>query len=99
MSRYIKKFGYNVINNSFQLHKKAGISGERYNIYFPNGYGASIVRNQYSYGGDKGLFELAVLKNNEICYSTPITEDVEGYLTEVDVFNLLKKIEKLPKGV
>ena len=36
---------------------------------FPNNYGASVVQNEYSYGGDAGYYEIAVLKfhsdNNE----------------------------------
>ena len=28
---------------------------------FNNGYGASVICNQSSYGGDNGLFEIAVL--------------------------------------
>lgn len=69
---------------------------------FGNGYGASVVRGQYSYGGDQGLFELAVLKfkgegdSFDLCYDTPLTDDVIGYLTEADVDDLLTKIEALP---
>lgn len=65
-------------------------------IKFPNGYGASIVKGPYSYGGRDGLFELAVLgSNGEISYETPITDDVVGYLTEDGVSVLLAEIELL----
>ena len=64
---------------------------------FDNGYGASVVCNAYSYGGSKGLYELAVLdKRGSLCYSTPITSDVVGYLTESGVADLLEKIKALP---
>ena len=53
-------------------------------IYFDNGYGASVVRGQYTYGGSQGLYELAVVKgtkeSSELCYDTPITEDVHYFL-------------------
>jgi len=37
---------------------KNGGTQRRYK--FPNGYGASVVRGPYTYGGPEGLFELAV---------------------------------------
>lgn len=64
---------------------------------FPNGYGASVVSHQYSYGGDEGLSELAVMHNGEgPVYDTPITEDVIGWLTEDDVQSILGLIAALP---
>ena len=63
---------------------------------FNNGYGASVICNQSSYGSDNGLFELAVLdKDGEICYDTTITSDVIGYMTHDHVARVLKDIEDL----
>lgn len=63
---------------------------------FDNGYGASVICNQGSYGNTDGLFELAVLdKNGDICYDTPITSDVIGYMTHDHVARVLKDIESL----
>ena len=65
-------------------------------ISFDNGYGASIVKGPMSYGGDRGLYELAVLDSNgELTYDTPVTSDVEGYLSEEDITKLLEQIQKL----
>lgn len=65
-------------------------------IKFPNGYGASIVKGPYTYGGRDGLFELAVLDSDGgIAYDTPITDDVVGYLTEDGITALLAEIELL----
>jgi hypothetical protein len=55
--------------------------GQMVRVHFGNGYGASVVRSAYSYGGRDGLYELAVLAGNTLCYDTPITDDVEGHLT------------------
>jgi len=62
---------------------------------FDNGYEASVVRSEYTYGGDKGLYELAVFKDGEICYDTPITDDVIGYLRPEDVTDVMTKIQQL----
>ena len=48
-------------------------------INFDNGYGASVIKSPYSYGGNQDLYELAVIKDDAICYDTPITDDVLGY--------------------
>jgi hypothetical protein len=65
-------------------------------VQFPNGYGASIVQGEYTYGGKDGLYELAVFgKDGHITYDTPITDDVLGYLTEQDVEDTLNKIKDL----
>ena len=65
-------------------------------ITFENGYGASVVRHEYSYGGKDGLYELAVLNSDgELCYDTPVTNDVIGYLRDIDVTDVLAKIQQL----
>ena len=64
-------------------------------LFFENGYGASVVQHDYSYGNESGN-EIAVLDNQgEICYDTPITEDVLGHLTFGDVEDALGRISRL----
>jgi hypothetical protein len=62
---------------------------------FDNGYEASVVKSEYTYGGKDGLYELAVFKDGEICYDTPITDDVIGYLRPEDVTDVMAKIQQL----
>jgi len=77
----------NPINGGIQYHFKAD-----------NGYGASIVKHSFSYGHEDGLWELAVIgKDGGLCYTTPITSDVLGYLTEKEVNETLVKIAELPE--
>lgn len=71
-------------------------NGKRSRIYFDNGYGASVVSHTFSYGGSQGLYEIAVLKEDDITYDTPITSDVVGHLTEDEVTEVLKQIQQLP---
>jgi hypothetical protein len=66
-------------------------------ISFDNGYGASVVRSQYSDGGEKGLYEIAVLDiDGQKCNTTPVTDDVIGYLRDIDVTDVMVKIQQLP---
>ena len=75
-------------------HTIAG--GEQYVFAFPNNYGASVIRHQYSYGSQYGLWELAVLdKNGDLCYDTEVTNDVMGNLTEEKVLDVLFHIYSL----
>lgn len=62
---------------------------------FDNGYGANVVRNSLSYGNKFGQYELAVLKNDKICYDTPITDNVIGFLSMAEVEEYLEKIAAL----
>ena len=65
-------------------------------IKFDNGYGVSVVQHEWSYGNRDGLYELAVLGlDGDLCFTTPITDDVMGYLNEDDITNILKQIQEL----
>lgn len=70
-------------------------NGVQARVIFENGYGASVVKHDFSYGGKDGLYELAVIKDDDLCYTTPVTNDVEGYLSEDEVTELLKQIQEL----
>jgi hypothetical protein len=78
------------------IHIQNGVQAKH---FFENGYGVSVVSHYYSYGADEGLYELAVLKGTEddydLCYDTPITQDVLGHLSEEEVEVLLYEVENL----
>jgi hypothetical protein len=59
---------------------------------FPNGFGASVVAYRDI---DGGLFEVAVLHNDKICYTTDLTSDVLPGCTEDEVQAILGKIKEL----
>lgn len=62
---------------------------------FDNGFGVTVVKTPFTYGGDKGLFELAVWKDGEIHYDNEVAKgDVVGYLREEDVSDAMLVIQK-----
>ena len=78
--------------------KKLGYphNGVQARINFDNGYGASVVSHEFSYGGKSGLYELAVLdKDGNITYDTPVTNDVIGHLTSENVTETMLFIQSL----
>jgi hypothetical protein len=78
----------------FKEHRD--LNGVIARIQFDNGYGASVVKHEFSYGGKDGLYELAVLDTNgDLTYETSITDDVIGYLRPEDVTDVMGKIQKL----
>ena len=73
-------------------------------IFFPNGYGVSVVRFKFndrfgSYTSNDDEWELAVIFGNEddwdITYNTPITSDVLGHLSSEKVTNVMKQVQEL----
>ena len=74
--------------------------GYRYEVRYPNGFAASIIKNFGSYGGECDLWEVAVLRRDEedvwqLCYDTPITDDVLGWLSEERVIEACNQIRAL----
>ena len=69
--------------------------GKMYRFIFNDKWGASVVKHADSYGHERDLWELAVLYRGELCYSTDITSDVIGWLTDEEVRNILKRIMEL----
>lgn len=51
----------------------------------------------WGYGSEKGLLELAVLDDSgHLCYDSPITDGVIGWLTLEEVESILERIKNLP---
>lgn len=81
------------------------VNGRQAKMIFENGYGISVVRFKMygdffgSYTNNESEWEIAVLKGNEknweLDYSTPITEDVCGYLSAEEVTEIMKQIQEL----
>ena len=62
---------------------------------FENGFEVSVVKGPHTYGGDRGLYELAVWKDGQIHYDNPVAQgDVVGYLREEDVTDAMHVVQK-----
>lgn len=90
--------------SNFKSYQKKDLhDGIQYLHFFPNKYGVSIVCHSYSYGGNVGLYELAVLEGNptnyRLTYDTPVTNDILGYLSEAEVDEICSEVEKLVRKV
>lgn len=88
---------------NYMVSERSLYDGVQYLFRFDNGYGASVVKHYGSYGHEDDLWELAVVHfphedSNDIfdlVYDTSVTDDVEGYLSDDDVVNLLSQIRDL----
>lgn len=87
-----KKFSE--IRERFQKHPYGGI---RAVVEFPNGYGASIIQTSFSYGSELGLYEIGILKDGSLTYSSGITDDVIPRCDEKKVLSIVRKVASLKK--
>lgn len=67
---------------------------------FPNGFGASVIEGEGSYGVELAVlsWETPATSNDEydLTYTTPVTGDVEGHLDAERLADLLNQIQALP---
>lgn len=82
--------------NDKELEKRIEYSlNNRYREFYPNGYGVSIIPDI----DNSSFYEVAVLKGTEeeydICYETPITDDVIKGLTLSQAHEIAKQVSEL----
>lgn len=73
---------------------------DRVRINFPNGLALSVIRGQYTYGGDQGLFEIAAFNvkgemDGSFFNEEDAGDDVLGYCDEDKVFKYIAKLSDL----
>lgn len=91
LKQYLTKFNPNVTES----HSK---------MFFKNGYGISIVKTSYSYGGVGGLYECAMLygtlTNHELVYpkGTSFEDNVVGYCDIHRVIDLIEEVQNYKEG-
>lgn len=81
--------------NDLKFIKHISGEGIRAFMLFENGFGISVVKSKFSYGGSYGMYELAVTdKDENLVHGNPILEDdISGWLNEQDVTNIMKKMQ------
>jgi len=83
----------------FKKHPSFPMPAMQAKMFFPNGYGISVITGKYAYSDDENPYECAVLIGNSekwnLTYDTPITDDVIGYCNEEKVTEIMKQIQKL----
>ena len=78
--------------HTMTLAEREALGGVQKIFEFPNGYGASVVIHNFSYG-----LELALLDaDHNIIQHPDITDDVAGFLNSDTACDLLEKIARLP---
>lgn len=79
----------------FDIHSGGLMLGRQARMKFPNGYGVSVIIGRMFYSNGIDTYELAIFKGENICYDTPITNDVLGYLSKEEVTEIMKKVQEL----
>jgi hypothetical protein len=59
-----------------------------------NGFDVSIVSREFSYGGKKGLYEMAIFSNGLMCDVLGWDDEVKGWLSPEDVEKELLELGK-----
>ena len=78
--------------HTMTLTEREELGGLQKIFEFPNGFGASVVIHDFSYG-----LELALLDEDHTIIQHPdITDDVAGFLNIDSCNDLLEKIARLP---
>jgi len=85
----IARSGLNLGDDLLQYVTAVGedIATKRLEFTFPNGFGASVVKGAFTFGGRDGLFEVGILKDGIL-----LTDHIYGRLLPERVVELLQII-------
>jgi hypothetical protein len=76
---------------------RRGGDGTQGLVVLNNGYTLSIVKGEHTYGGQNGLYEMAIFFEGDIVEEHPLleyTSGVVGWLDEREVEELIKKLRR-----
>ena len=100
--KVVREFTRHPLFKDFFIHEAGVFAPEtecyRFSVPGHSDMEVSVIRSSMTYGGDEGLFELAMLRDDKCCYDTPITNDVRGWLEVEDVLDILEDVQRIYKG-
>ena len=86
------KFNELKFNDISETH---GENAKQAYVELKNGYDVSVVNHKYSYGSEKGLYEVACFFNGRMVDPADWDDTVKGWLNESDVEHWLNYIKRL----
>ena len=80
------------------VQRLAYLGGWQHIYRFTNGYGASVIDHQFSYGRELAVIRFGSedLDDFGLVYDTPVTDDVIGHLDDDRLADVLDEIAGLP---
>ena len=64
---------------------------------FENGYGVSVIFGDIFYSNGIDTYEVAVMKDNHVCYYAPLIDTVFAYQNENEVTEIMRKVQEFNK--
>ena len=64
---------------------------------FENGYGVSVVFGDQFCSNGIDTYEVAIIKDNHVCFDTPLTDNVLAYKNEDEVTEIMRKVQEFNK--
>ena len=64
---------------------------------FENGYGVSVIFGDQFCSNGIDTYEVAIIKDNHVCFDTPLTDNVLAYQNEDEVTEIMRKVQELNK--
>ena len=61
---------------------------------FKNGYSVSVLFGDQFYSNGIDTYEVAIIKDNHVCFDTPLTDNVLAYQNENEVTEIMRKVQE-----
>lgn len=78
----------------FKPHPCSWLSGQQALLELDKGYKVSVLLGAAFYSNGEDTYELAVMKDGRVCYTTPITDDVLGHRSEEEITEAMIKLQE-----